>query len=194
VRLCRRWLLLIAVAATGAGADTPESLLAALKQGEHVVLLRHAQTEPGVGDPPGYKLDDCKTQRNLSAAGRAQARAFGAAFVRQQVPVGGVYSSLWCRCLETANLAFGKADGWPALNSHFDEPSSGPLQAEQVLGGIRARMIAGKNLVLVTHQVNITALTGQRPAMGEAVIARLVAATEAARAPTLAFVGNLRLP
>ncbi len=154
------------------GSGTRAALWAALKNGDHVVLLRHAETVPGIGDPPGYKLDDCKTQRGLNDAGRSQARAWGKAFARHNIPVGGVFSSAWCRCLETARLAFGRVDTWPALNSHFDSPQSAAMQAEQTRGGIPVRMQKGKNLVLVTHQVNITALSGRSPAMGEAMILR----------------------
>ena len=75
--------------------------------------------------------------------------------------------------METARLAFGKVDTWPALNSHFDSPQSAAPQAEQVKGGIGIRMQKGKNLVLVTHQVNITALSGRAPPMGHAVIMRV---------------------
>lgn len=148
------------------------AIWAALKNGGHVVLLRHAATVPGIGDPPGYKLNDCKTQRNLSDAGREQSRAWGKAFARHNIPVGGVFSSAWCRCIDTARLAFGKVDTWPALNSHFDSPETAALQAEQTKGGMPVRMQKGKNLVLVTHQVNITTLSGRSPAMGEAIIMR----------------------
>ena len=170
-----------------------EAVWSALKQGGHVFLLRHTETVPGIGDPPGYRLDDCKTQRNLSAAGRAQARAWGKAFSENGVQTSGVFSSVWCRCVDTAVLAFGKADKWPALNSHFDT-GSGDSQAQQVLGGITARMKPGKTLVLVTHQVNITALTGRTPAMGEAVVARVVLSADKSQPPQLDVVGMLKLP
>jgi broad specificity phosphatase PhoE len=169
------------------------ALLAALKQGDNVILLRHAETVPGIGDPPGYKLDDCRTQRNLGAAGRAQARAWGEAMTRDQIPIGGVFSSVWCRCLDTAKLAFGKADTWPALNSHFDRGAA-EQQAEQVRGGMVVRMSPGKNLVLVTHQVNITTLTGKVPSMGEAVIARIAVTKDKAALPTLDVIGTVKLP
>jgi phosphohistidine phosphatase SixA len=159
--------LLAAAAGTPAGAD--DALWAALRAGGAVVLLRHASTEPGVGDPPGYRLDDCRTQRNLSAAGREEARRIGAAFRARGVAVGEVLSSRWCRCLETARLAFGRAEPWPALDSFFDDRRR---EAGQT-AALRARLAAGPGpgaRVLVTHQVNITALTGIAPAPGEAVV------------------------
>ncbi len=181
---------LVAQSSVHASTDAPWS---ALKQGGHVFLLRHTETVPGIGDPPGYRLDDCKTQRNLSAAGRAQARAWGKAFADNGVQTSDVFSSVWCRCVDTAVLAFGKADTWPALNSHFDT-GSGEIQAEQVRGGITTRMKPGKTLVLVTHQVNITALTGRTPAMGEAVVARVVQSADKSKPPRLDVVGMLKLP
>src|SRR5690242_9259354 len=104
-----RWMLaaLLALAAIGARAD--EALWALLQQGGQVVLVRHALTEPGVGDPPGFRPGECRTQRNLSDAGRAEARRLGAALRERRIPVGDVLSSPWCRCLETAQLVFGRA-------------------------------------------------------------------------------------
>ncbi|MCY7387153.1 MAG: histidine phosphatase family protein [Burkholderiales bacterium] len=182
------FLLLAFASAAGEAASGDEqntALWTALKDGGHVILLRHAATEPGIGDPPGYKLDDCKTQRNLRDAGREQSRAWGKAFA--QIPVGGVFSSVWCRCVETAKLAFSKAETWPALNSHFDSPQSATIQAEQLKGGIPVRMQKGKNLVLVTHQVNITQLSGWSPNMGEAVVMRV-------SGTALQPVGRLQVP
>ena len=86
----------------------------------HILLLRHAVTEPGLGDPQNFVLGDCATQRNLSAAGRVQARALGQWLRTQGIPVGEVRSSQWCRCLDTARLAFApelEIQPWPALNS-----------------------------------------------------------------------------
>jgi phosphohistidine phosphatase SixA len=154
-------------------AHANDAIWRALKDGNHVLLLRHTETVPGIGDPPGFMLNDCATQRNLNDAGRAQARAWGKAFATHGIAVGGVFSSAWCRCIDTAKLAFGRVDTWPALNSYFESPATADLQAEQVRGGIPVRMQKGRVLVLVTHQVNITTLTGKTPAMGEAVVMKL---------------------
>ena len=150
-----------------AGAE--DSVWEALRGGGKIVILRHASTEPGLGDPPGFRLDDCATQRNLSEAGRAEARRIGAAFVRRAVPVARVLSSRWCRCVETARLAFGRVEPWSPLDSFFDDRSREPQQTRAVLTLI-AEPFTGGNLILVTHQVNITALTGIVPAMGEMVV------------------------
>jgi len=140
-----------------------------LRGGGKIVVLRHASTEPGLGDPPGFRLDDCATQRNLSEAGRAEARRIGAAFVRRAVPVARVLSSRWCRCVETARLAFGRVEAWSPLDSFFDDRSREPQQTRAVRTLI-AEPFTGGNLILVTHQVNITALTGIVPGTGEMVV------------------------
>ena len=150
-------------------ARAEDAVWEALRGGGKIVLLRHASTEPGLGDPPGFRLDDCATQRNLSEAGRAEARRIGAAFVRRAVPVARVLSSRWCRCVETARLAFGRVEPWSPLDSFFDDRSREPQQTRAVLTLIAAPFTGG-NLILVTHQVNITALTGIVPAMGEMVV------------------------
>jgi phosphohistidine phosphatase SixA len=151
------------------GANADEALWNLLKAGGQVAVIRHSSTEPGIGDPPGFRLDDCSTQRNLSAAGREEARRIGAAFRDRGVPVGRVLSSRWCRCLETARLAFGTAEPWPPLDSFFDARSQEPDRTRRV------RQLAGErpdsgNLILVTHQVNITALTGIAPVQGEMIL------------------------
>jgi phosphohistidine phosphatase SixA len=153
----------------GVPAVDADELWSALRGGTHVVLFRHASTEPGLGDPPGFRVDDCATQRNLSEAGREESRRIGAAFRKYGVAFGRVLSSRWCRCLETARLAFGRADPWPALDSFFDDRSREPEQTRAVRSLI-AEPRAGGNLVLVTHQVNITALTGIVPAAGEMIV------------------------
>jgi len=162
-------VLLCMLAATAAWAD--EALWAKLKQGGYVVLIRHASTEFGIGDPPGFKLDDCSTQRNLSDAGRAEARRLGEAFRSRGVPVSDVRSSQWCRCIETAKLAFGRAEPWPAINSVFADRSQEPAQRRAVLE-LASKVKAPRNLVLVTHNYNIDALVGVSPAKAEIVVAR----------------------
>jgi broad specificity phosphatase PhoE len=141
------------------------------------VLLRHAQTVPGIGDPPGFRLDDCSTQRNLSDAGRAEARRIGAEFERRGIRVDEVLSSRWCRCLETAYLAFPRLQVrvFEPLNSFFADASTRQAQTD-ALRGYLARQTAQRRIVLVTHQVNIAALSGRSTAMGEALLVRVGAA------------------
>ena len=131
--------------------------------------MRHASTDPAAGDPPGFRLDDCATQRNLSAAGREEARRIGAAFRARGIPVGRVLSSRWCRCLETARLAFGAVEPWPALDSFFGDRSREPPQTQAVRALAGDHPQAG-NLLLVTHGFNIRALIGILPAPGKMVV------------------------
>lgn len=141
-----------------------------LREGGCVLLMRHAQTDPGVGDPPNFKLGECITQRNLSEAGRDQARKVGAAFLRERIKVDQVRSSAWCRCVDTAMLAFKQNTVWPPINSFFGTGDR-DTQTREVLATVQGWQ-APRNLVLVTHQINITALTGQNLAMGEILLTR----------------------
>jgi broad specificity phosphatase PhoE len=164
-------LLLVLPAAAQAPAD--EAVLwAALAGGDHAALMRHALA-PGTGDPPGFRIDDCTTQRNLSPAGRRQASALGERFREHGATDVAVFSSLWCRCLETARLLeLGEVTPLPALNSFFRDRSREAARSA-ALRRLIAEHAGGRSLVLVTHQVNITALTGVFPNSGEIVVVRL---------------------
>ena len=149
-------------------------LWAALAAGGHVVLIRHAYA-PGNGDPPGFRLGECATQRNLNDEGRAQARAIGQALRRHGVAVRLVRSSRWCRCLETARLLdLGEVEPWPALDSLYGERRvHEPGQTAQLRALVSEPPAAGAGvLVLVTHQTNILALTGVGAGSGELVVLR----------------------
>lgn len=150
-------------------ADDDNNVTGFLRAGSCVVLLRHAATVPGTGDPPEFKLDDCRTQRNLSVAGQQDARRIGAWFRTSHLQPRAVLSSAWCRCKDTADLAFGTHTVWPALNSTFGDRVLMPDQS-RLLRQVMASIPEGQFEVWVTHQVNISALTEQSPAMGEAFI------------------------
>jgi broad specificity phosphatase PhoE len=136
-----------------------------------VLLLRHAQTEPGIGDPPGFALGQCNTQRNLSDAGREQARKLGAALRMRGLTPQRVRSSRWCRCLDTARLAFGNVEPWPALDSFFGDRDRVDAQTAELRRALAA-LPMGRVEAWVTHQVNISALTGSGAAMGEVLLLR----------------------
>lgn len=147
-----------------AQADGPERLD---RQGI-VVMLRHALA-PGTGDPANFSLADCGTQRNLSAEGRAQAVRIGAALRRAGLHDARVFSSPWCRCLDTASgLGFGAVTPLPLLGSFFEQPEIGRERTRDLRAWIAAA--PDEPLILVTHQVNITGLSGIVPASGEAVV------------------------
>jgi hypothetical protein len=112
---CRLLACLMLMAAPCASAA--DDLWKLLEAGGRVVLMRHTITTPGAGDPPGMRLDDCSTQRNLTEEGRRHARAIGEAFRSRRIDVDRVLSSPWCRCLETARLAFSRAEVYEPLSN-----------------------------------------------------------------------------
>lgn len=150
-------------------AQNATDVPALLRAGGCVLMLRHAQTDAGIGDPPDFRLDQCSTQRNLSPEGRAQARGIGQWIARLGLQPRQVRSSPWCRCIDTAALAFGRHAVLPALASTFDERGSASRQTQQ-LRTLLGQVPAGQFDVWVTHQVNISALTGEGTSMGEAVV------------------------
>ena len=141
-----------------------------LDEGGYVVMLRHA-TAPGMGDPEGFRLGDCATQRNLSAEGRAQARRLGERLRANGIDTADVYSSQWCRCLQTAELLeLGPVQQLPALNSFFGRPADRAPNLNALRRFLAELPEHGAPVVLVTHQVTISAITGEGAASGEAVV------------------------
>jgi phosphohistidine phosphatase SixA len=161
-------------AATATGADRDKSW-AALLEGGHVALIRHANAPPGYGgDPPGFRIEDCATQRNLDDKGRAEARALGETFRRHGVRVDRVVSSPWCRCLDTARLMdVGAVESSWALVPDTPQTASSRLDE---LKKIVAAWRGPGTLVLVTHAFTIRALLESYslpkflPLQGESVV------------------------
>jgi phosphohistidine phosphatase SixA len=153
-----------------ARADQAE-VVQALRAGGVAVFVRHSQTTPGVGDPPGWRMDDCSSQRNLDAQGRAQARRIGAWFRKQRITPTVVRNSPWCRARDTARLAFGRTQDWSALANLFENRAPEKRNVELVRGylaGLRRREVA----VLVSHGSSISAFVGESLGQGEAVVVR----------------------
>lgn len=170
----RLLLLLLCVTCLQARAAINEQFWSLLKQGGHIILIRHAQTVAGVGDPPGFVLGDCHTQRNLSDKGREDAARIGAEFRRRGIPVADVLSSRWCRCVDTAKIAFGKVRTASMLDSMFnDRARSSADKLRELYAFLARRPAAAGNLVLVTHAQNISALTGESVASGEMLVVRM---------------------
>ena len=143
-----------------------------LRKGGVALLLRHGQTESGIGDPPGFTLENCSTQRNLSEAGRSELRDFAARLSSAKVSFARAFTSLWCRCRETAQIlagSAGKVEDWSPLNSQFSGNAVIDQANAQVVAKIR-KMPANESWLFVTHQVNITATTGIVPMPGEGVL------------------------
>jgi broad specificity phosphatase PhoE len=154
-----------------------EGVWQALRSDGHVALMRHGLA-PGTFDPPGFKLDDCATQRNLSAEGRSQASRAGDLFRRNGVVAARVFSSEWCRCLETARLlSLGAVTAQPLLNFHRQGSRTGPGSASdpervEALRAWISRQDLASPHVLVTHGAVIAALFGAYADSGEIIVVR----------------------
>ena len=144
----------------------------ALREGKAVLLLRHA-TAPGLGDPPGFVLGNCATQRNLNDTGRLEAQRWGDLLRQKGISRPRVLSSRWCRALETAEqMGLATAEPVPVLDSFFaqsDRKSGQTAALRELVNSLPAI----PPVVLITHQVNITALTGVVPRSGEGLILAL---------------------
>tara|TARA_Y100001970_G_C14231415_1_gene858875 strand:+ start:2398 stop:2961 length:564 start_codon:yes stop_codon:yes gene_type:complete len=141
------------------------------KQGNKVIFIRHSLA-PGGGDPSGFKLDDCNTQRNLSKQGIIQSKKIGKLFVQNNIKIDQVLTSQWCRCKDTAKYAFKEFIEFDALNSTFQPPfdQNEVKQIKDLKNFVRKWNGKGKNLVLITHYSIITAVTNSLPKSGEIVI------------------------
>jgi phosphohistidine phosphatase SixA len=175
------WLLGVPAAAAD---DSPA--WAALVNGGHVALIRHGNAPPGYGDPPGFKIDDCATQRNLDEKGRAQARALGEAFRRHAVRPDKILSSPWCRCLETGRLmALGPVENtWTVAAS--DKSPDRLAALKQILADWRGP----GTLVVVTHAFTVQGLVGIMPGQAETVVVR----PKLGKEPALEVVGRIPVP
>jgi broad specificity phosphatase PhoE len=166
-------LLTLGVVSSPRAETEDAQALAALAAPGHVLMLRHARA-PGFGDPPGFKVDDCATQRNLDDAGRKQARLLGARLRAAGIRTAKVYSSQWCRCLETARLlGLGQVESLPALNSFFDRPDERERKLAAVAAFLARLPRSGGPVVLVTHQVTVSGITGRGVDTGSGYVLRL---------------------
>jgi len=177
------WLLAARVAA----ADEAQDAWAALVNGGHVALVRHGNAPPGYGgDPPGFKIDDCATQRNLDEMGRAQARALGEAFRQHRVPADKILSSPYCRCRETARLmGLGPVDNTWAVAASDRSPER--------LAALRQMLADWRGpgtLVVVTHALTVQGLVGILPNQAETVVVRPKLGQE----PGVEVVGRIPAP
>lgn len=164
-------LLGLGALADGAAAGEAEAW-SALRAGAHVVLMRHADAPGGFGDPAGFKVEDCATQRNLSARGREDARKIGARLRSEAIAFERILASPWCRCIDTATLL---AMGPVKTEATFGNVVVLRDQRDSLTSGARAvidQWTGSGNLLVVTHGANIQALTGIQPASGEIVVVR----------------------
>jgi phosphohistidine phosphatase SixA len=173
----------IAFAATPVRAQA--DVLAQMRQGGLLLFMRHANA-PGVGDPEHFRLEECATQRNLSDRGRVQATEVGARLKREGVSWKSVQSSRWCRCLDTARLAFGAGEPLDLLNSGFNDARAGrPDKTEELRRYLLTQPRESGNRIYVSHMLNIMRLLNVNTEDAEIVAARLVG-------DTLQTIGSLR--
>ena len=146
-----------------------------LQDGQHALLMRHADA-PGFGDPAGYIVTQCATQRNLGDYGKRQAKAIGIWLTNQGIQKAEVFSSPWCRCLDTATLLNkGPVKIEPSLGSFFDDMSLEKRQTKALEAFVKNELAKQSKtpLILVTHHVNIEAFTGQVVGVGDMVLVKV---------------------
>ena len=166
------FLAVIAVTVTNTHADQGD-LIKQIKSGGHVLMIRHAYA-PGTGDPAHFKIGDCSTQRNLDDRGRSQARTIGDWLRSKGIKNAKVYSSQWCRCLETAALLnFGSVSELSALNSFYELPQNREPNIKALRSFIANLDETGDLIILVTHFVTILEIAGEGVSSGEGVVLKL---------------------
>ena len=166
-----KFLIIIFISlTTSIKADLNKNLLDQLKDGGKLIFIRHAHA-PGNGDPNNFNLNDCSTQRNLSKDGRKQAKYIGEFFRNNQIKIDKILSSEWCRCKETAKIAFKNFSTNNFLNSFYSPKyvKNKDKQLEAINNYIK-KFKSNKNLVLVTHYVVISEILNYYPSSGEIVI------------------------
>ena len=163
---------MIFLTAAGASADQTE-VIERLKIGGHILMIRHA-TAPGNGDPPNFTTGDCSTQRNLDDSGRTQARSIGRWLRSNGIKSARIYSSQWCRCLETARLIdLGPVQELAALNSFYEKIEGREPNLQALNQFISQQPVDGKLIILVTHFVTIAAIAETGVSSGEGVLLEL---------------------
>ena len=166
-----KFLLFIFISLTSSiKADLDKELVNQLKEGEKLIFIRHAYA-PGSGDPDNFNLNDCSTQRNLSKEGQRQAEYIGKFFKNNKVKIDEVLSSEWCRCKETAKIAFNNFSTNSFLNSFYSSKFAKNKDKQvKALKEYIKKFESDKNLVLVTHYVLISEILNYGPSSGEIVV------------------------
>jgi phosphohistidine phosphatase SixA len=160
------------LATAGAVSDRAE-MIENMQAGGHILMIRHALA-PGTGDPVNFKIGDCSTQRNLDDRGREQARAIGDWLRAKGITSARVYSSQWCRCLETAKLLrMGPVEELPALNSFYELTENREPNLKVLRKFIAKQPPDGKLIIMVTHLVTISAMADEVVSSGEGVLLKL---------------------
>ncbi len=171
---CLLSLLLLATSIFIVQAGNNNSaLIKAMQDGGHILMMRHANA-PGFGDPDNFQIGDCSTQRNLDEQGRQQAVKIGDKLRSNNIETDAVYSSQWCRCLDTARLLdMGTVTEMPPLNSFYQMPQNREPNLHALKQFIAEQKTDSKLIIMVTHHVTIAAISGQNVASGNAVLLKL---------------------
>ena len=155
---------------TSIKADLNKSLIDQLEEGRKLIFVRHAYA-PGSDDPANFNLNDCFTQRNLNDQGKIQAINIGKFFKKNQIIIDEILSSEWCRCKETASIAFKKYETKNFLNSFFNQKFAKNKESQIIdLKKYVNKLKGDKNLVFVTHYVVISEVLDYAPLSGEIVV------------------------
>ena len=151
-------------------ADSKHNIISELKKGEKLIFIRHAYA-PGGGDPENFDIDNCATQRNLNDSGRIQSKKIGDFFKKNNIPLGKVFSSEWCRCKDTASIAFKKFETKSFLNSFFSEQFA-KNKKNQIndFHKFIDEWDKNQNLIFITHYVVISEILNYAPSSGEIVV------------------------
>ena len=151
-------------------ADLEKKLLNQLEDGGKLIFIRHAYA-PGNGDPNNFNLNDCSTQRNLNKEGREQAQHIGKFFKKNNIEIDKVLSSEWCRCKETAKIAFKNFSTNNFLNSFYSSKYAKNKDKQiKALNDYLRKFQSDKNLILITHYVLISEVLNYAPSSGEIVV------------------------
>ena len=143
-----------------------------MQSGNAVLMIRHALA-PGIGDPEEFDVNDCSTQRNLDDAGREQAQAIGQWLRDHGIKNVKLFSSQWCRCMDTARLmGMGEVTPLPALNSFFESPQDREPNLSALRKFIQNKSKPGELIIMVTHQVTISGITGNWTDSGHGKLVR----------------------
>ncbi len=151
-------------------ADLNQNIISELKKGGKIIFIRHAYA-PGGGDPDNFNINDCDTQRNLNDDGRLQSKKIGDFFKKNKISIEKVYSSEWCRCKETASIAFKKYETNNFLNSFFSAKFANNRKKQIIdFDKFISTWDKEQNLVFVTHYVVISEILNYAPSSGEIII------------------------
>ena len=165
--------LLMSLSISAHANENNAKLIKAMQSGGHILMIRHAMA-PGFGDPDNIKIGDCSTQRNLDKSGRKQSKDIGKWLKSNNIKASAIYSSQWCRCMETAELLdLGTVKELPALNSFFQMTENREPNLRALNQFLSEQKIDGELIIMVTHSVTISAISGQSVASGDGVLLKL---------------------